>query len=128
VETEDFLAHYGVKGMKWGRRKSKSTVRGRRPGTRKYDPKKLSNSDLKKITARMKLEQDYAKLNTKTKKKGENVVQKTMKTLGSIKKNEAMLMSAFAAGSAAVGFLLSKKVPGAGARGAQVITKLALNP
>lgn len=63
---ETFLSHYGVKGQQWGVRKKRSSgssSRGKKPGTRTYDPKKLNNDELKRITSRMRLEQDYAKLN-----------------------------------------------------------------
>ena len=34
VETEEFLAHYGVKGMKWGRRKAVGAARSNLPSTK----------------------------------------------------------------------------------------------
>lgn len=62
--VEEFLSHFGVKGQKWGvRRRSSSGVRGKKPGTRTHDATKLSNKDLKRVVDRMRLEQDYAKLN-----------------------------------------------------------------
>lgn len=65
-DDENFLSHYGVKGMKWGvKNKSKSAKVGRR----KYDARKLSNSDLRKVVARMELEQRYTQLNEKNFKK-----------------------------------------------------------
>lgn len=70
----DFLAHYGVKGMRWGYRKSESGgrvksgkrtasedfIRSRELGKKKVH--ELSNSELKDLNERMNLEQNYARL------------------------------------------------------------------
>lgn len=84
---EDYLAHYGVKGMKWGRRKSDSSggdsksskKDGKRPTT-SQDAKKakglqksvdnkgvghLSNKELQDVITRMELQQKYDKLSKK---------------------------------------------------------------
>lgn len=86
-DVEDFLEHYGVKGQKWGvRRKSKrsssSGVRGKTPGTRTYDVTKMSNKDLKRVIDRMRLEQEYARLNEPKKKSGNTFVKDTLKKEG----------------------------------------------
>ena len=75
----DYLMHYGVLGMKWGRRKSLSSViksKNRKridsyssdyQETRKMrrkPSKKLSNAELKKLNERMRLEQEYNRLST----------------------------------------------------------------
>lgn len=101
----EFIDHSGVKGMRWGVRRSRKepktghvikigerkpsgtpqpgvdrttgvrTHPGKmRPGARKYDVKDLSNEDLKRIVARMKLESDYAALNDKNKGMGKKFV------------------------------------------------------
>lgn len=65
------LAHYGVRGMRWGVRKDRG---GRRKTSADYDevaPLKkkkvheLSNAELKKLTERMQLEQNLAGLRAK---------------------------------------------------------------
>jgi hypothetical protein len=66
--VSDFLEHAGVKGMRWGVRKGKTKPQP--VGRRNYDPKKMSNTELKKTIARMRLEQEYASLNKKPKSKG----------------------------------------------------------
>lgn len=59
--VEDFLAHYGKKGMKWGKRSGSSASKGPRP----TPAKKLSNQEISKIVKRMELEQKYSDLNKK---------------------------------------------------------------
>jgi hypothetical protein len=49
---EDFLEHYGVKGMHWGIRKDVSGP----------DISGLSNDELKKVVERMRLERQYSEL------------------------------------------------------------------
>jgi hypothetical protein len=79
VTYDDYLAHYGVKGMKWGvRRKRKDDVE-KRPTT-SSDAKKakglqksvdnkgvghLSNKELQDVINRMELQQKYDKLSKK---------------------------------------------------------------
>lgn len=84
---EDYLAHYGVKGMKWGRRKSdssggdsKSSKKGGKRPTTSTDAKKakglqksvdnkgvghLSNRELQDVITRMELQQKYDNLSKK---------------------------------------------------------------
>lgn len=54
----DFLEHYGVKGMKWGKRKSTKTKT-----TYKKAPKTLSDAELKKRIQRLENEKRYNTLN-----------------------------------------------------------------
>lgn len=87
VTYEDYIAHYGVKGMKWGRRKSdssgggsKSSQKGEKRPTTSPDAKKakglqksvdnkgvghLSNKELQDVITRMELQQKYDKLSKK---------------------------------------------------------------
>lgn len=75
----DYLMHYGVLGMKWGRRKFQSSVckskKQKRADSyssdyqetrkmRRKSSKKLSNEELKKFNNRMRLEQEYNRLST----------------------------------------------------------------
>ena len=118
-DVEDFLAHYGVKGMKWGvttvdkasqptltrekkaLRDSKDiTVSQRKAGkyatarggqrqkasddavkavaarqkAKKSTTDSLTNDELKAANERMRLEQEYHKLNAKTKRRGESFI------------------------------------------------------
>ena len=94
-DLDEFLSHYGVKGMRWGVRKSRSERKAARearkkggaakdsgPGKRTYDARKLSNKELKSVVARMELEQRYNKLNNSSTKKGESFVKKSIKEYG----------------------------------------------
>lgn len=57
---EDFLQHYGKKGMKWGRRKDRKNS-----SQRNYKTSNLSNAELKAVINRMQLEQQYNDLNVR---------------------------------------------------------------
>lgn len=60
--TDDFLAHYGVKGMKWGRRKSDSAESKSLKETRTKSASELSNKELQDAVNRMNLEKQYSSL------------------------------------------------------------------
>ncbi len=76
-EVEDWLAHYGVLGMKWGvRNRSRTTSTPRHPVSpdaatalalkgqvRKHGTQSLSNADLQKLVTRLNLERQYSNLN-----------------------------------------------------------------
>lgn len=81
-DLEDFLSHYGVPGMKWGRRKGEAVSTGKsaegsgkgasedatkatklKTQAKKSGSDSLSNKELKDLVERMNLEQQYNKLN-----------------------------------------------------------------
>lgn len=71
ISYEDYLEHYGVKGMRWGRRKggssgSDSSVtpakKAKKVKAVKPDVKKMSDKELRDKINRMQMEQQYAKL------------------------------------------------------------------
>ena len=82
-EVDNFLEHYGVKGMKWGVRrysvrKRKSAPRPSDEGAasrkilskqKKFGTVALTNHELRVVNARIKLEQEFHKLNPKPKSK-----------------------------------------------------------
>ena len=80
--VEDYLAHYGVKGMKWGRRKNESggyDYVGRRVkgGTLdKPDVSKMSDDELRTRINRIKMETEYSQLTKRQPAKAEKFVKK----------------------------------------------------
>lgn len=84
------LKHYGILGMKWGRRKGKSVVSS--PGSKHHDYleahtkesyKSMSTKKLKQINERLQAEKTYKELTSKQKKKGKNWITNTLKNVGS---------------------------------------------
>jgi hypothetical protein len=82
-ESEEFLAHYGVPGMKWGKHnKSKEPARVLNPskdhseaqGLKKKHVSEMNNDELRKLTARMQLEKQYKDLTPSTVNKGKKQV------------------------------------------------------
>ena len=57
---EEFLEHYGVKGMKWGVRK-RSEPTSKRTLTNRA--KQLDDAELKKAVERLRLEREYVNIN-----------------------------------------------------------------
>lgn len=83
---EDFLAHYGVKGMKWGvrkdrvkkSRKTKRTESSEHTESRRIKRKKLSemtNDEIGTLNRRLQLEQQYNQLNPSVYRQGRNAIK-----------------------------------------------------
>lgn len=95
--TDEFLAHYGVKGMKWGVRRTEKQLRFASDEAREAHSLKkrkaveLTNAELKRVNERLKLEQTYASL-TKTPSKlerGQKILKDLLglsKTMGEVQK------------------------------------------
>ena len=66
---ESYLEHHGVKGMKWGVRKSrKGSPKSSSKKRKKEDISKLSDEELQKRTKRLQLENNYMNAETQYKK------------------------------------------------------------
>lgn len=123
-----YLAHHGVKGQRWGVRRTKAALaraakrEGRAPASeehqrtaelRKKGKAGLSNKELKEVNERLNLEQNFARLNQGAASKGR---AKTLTTLATISTVAGFLNSppgklAINTGKAAVGHLLLNVVP-----------------
>ena len=87
MNYNDVLEHFGILGMKWGRKKGKSTT-GNKPKyskdhvlsekAKKKSISELSNDDLRVLSERMSLEKNYAKLNKKELSEGKKFVRDLM--------------------------------------------------
>ncbi len=78
--TEEELAHAGVKGMRWGKRKKKSSSESEKEP--KIDVKKMSDDDLKKAINRLKLEREFKQLTTPEVSQGRKIVGEILKDVG----------------------------------------------
>lgn len=88
---EQYLAHYGVLGMKWGVRKdrsSKSSSKRRKSKVsadykeaktlNKKGAKKLSNAEMRKVIERLNLERQYKTLNKRELSSGEKWARRVL--------------------------------------------------
>ena len=92
--SDNYLAHYGVLGMKWGVRKDKTKGGLRkRKSTPVHDDyrkahsgksvKSMSDSELRSVNNRLQMERQYYELTRKA-SKGKKVVNALIKTAGTI--------------------------------------------
>ena len=76
--VDEYLMHYGVLGMKWGKRKARAS------NSSEQAPKKrrMSNKELQARIKRLKLEKEFAQLTASPPKTSR--VEKLVKTAGTI--------------------------------------------
>lgn len=90
-----YLYHHGIKGMRWGVRRSEAQlarIRGRKKNwsedartahaIKKKSVNKMSNAELKKVNERTRLEQEYSRLNPSAINKGWKFVAATAGVMG----------------------------------------------
>lgn len=91
AEVDDFLEHYGVKGMKWGVRRDRPSVpssadaatASRLQGQVKLGgTQSLSNQELQTLVNRMNLESQYTRLNPQTKSLGREFTELALRAGG----------------------------------------------
>lgn len=100
-EAEDFIEHFGVKGMKWGVRKRASTLVSKAKGGPKEPASEdavkakalkktaktsstdaLSNKQLQDLVTRMNLEQQYSRLSMGDRSPAQKFVADTLLNVG----------------------------------------------
>lgn len=85
MTTDEFLAHYGVQGMKWGVRRNRAVVKPssdkkKAEELRKKGTTALTNKQLKTVNERANLEQNFNRMNPTTRQKGEAQVKAALAT------------------------------------------------
>lgn len=82
MDLSEFVAHYGIKGMRWGVRKKSSSSTSERTRYSK-SPKKLSDEELAKRIKRMETEKRYNQLNRPDTNKGKEIAAEILQSVGS---------------------------------------------
>ena len=85
MQDNNELYHYGVLGMRWGKRKSRMSQDAREAkALKKKKVSEMSNAELRKLNERRNLERNYKNLNPSAIAKGVAIVGTTAAVLGSI--------------------------------------------
>lgn len=81
---QEFIAHYGIKGMKWGIRRKRNPKTGRVGGkkTKKRKVSDIPDDELRAKVKRMNMEKQYRDL--KRQERDQKVVRRGAKAVGSI--------------------------------------------
>lgn len=83
MSVEEFLEHYGKKGMRWGVRKSRSQLKIDRTKTvYKKPPIRLSDAELSSRIKRLELEKKYRDLNSHDKSPGKEYAKSLLENSG----------------------------------------------
>lgn len=115
TELNNFLAHYGIPGMKWGKRKggsvsSASEDHSAAKQLKKKPVSEMNNDEIKKLATRLQLEKQYKDL--------------TPSKLSSGQKKVAVIL---ATGATVNGVLALAKSP-AGQAGRKLVTAALMTP
>lgn len=84
MDRDDFIQHYGVKGMKWGVRRKKGGVeksskpKSKSSSERKAEVQSMSDTELRSKINRLQMEKQYLDLTAPKTSKGKNEVQKIL--------------------------------------------------
>lgn len=83
---EETLEHYGVPGMKWGKRRKASKNARKADNAQRAEArakvKDMSDDDLKSAINRLKLEKEYKQLNAHQLSEGQKIVGDILKDVG----------------------------------------------
>jgi hypothetical protein len=85
VTVDEFIDHYGTKGMKWGVKKAPrrmSSDASKVAPLRKRHPSELTNKQLKTANERANLEQNYNRLNPTKTRQGHEAVKGYLAAFG----------------------------------------------
>lgn len=90
--VEEFLSHHGVKGMKWGKRKTRGTKEAPssdakkaldlRARAKRSKSKALTNEELKTAIERMRLEQEFKRLSVNERSAVQRWIGSTLLNVG----------------------------------------------
>lgn len=88
--VDDVLSHFGIPGMRWGRRKARAAAVAPRPAQRPHVPDELpvkrtkirtsdmSDVDLRNAISRIQMEKQYAQLTAKEKTLGRKLAEEVL--------------------------------------------------
>lgn len=83
--NQEYLAHYGILGMKWGKRKAKGSSSTKKKKAKKVDPvKKMTDYELRQKINRMQMEQQYKQLSKSQVTNGKKKAQAVLRELGKV--------------------------------------------
>jgi hypothetical protein len=104
--VKDLLIHFGVKGMRWGQRNSRSSGGGGGPNhavsldaarahalkttVRTHGTAALSNADLHHLVTRMNLERQHGQMNPAKVSTGHKLVNEILDVGGNVAKQQAL--------------------------------------
>jgi hypothetical protein len=91
IGVDDSLEHYGVPGMKWGKRRKAKKEAIAKAAAEKEAVKNMSDDELKKKINRIKLEREYAKLTEPQINAGRKVVGELLMEVGKAKVKSYMM-------------------------------------
>jgi len=106
TSVENFLEHFGVKGMKWGKRsgggsstkeppsKDAATALALRKRAKTSKPKALTNAELQQAINRMNLEQQFKRLSTNERPVVSRWIASTMLEIGKREVQQAVAKKA----------------------------------
>jgi len=95
-KVDNFLAHFGILGMKWGRRKGSSSKVSSKPKVKKVveeddappakktktGPRDMSDQELKDAVARLTMEKQYRELTKPASSPGKDWLKEVVKSSG----------------------------------------------